>query len=209
MSRDSFLTRWSWRKAAAKAEPQPQPVREEEQPPESQPQPSSEQPGDEVDLSSLPPLDSITSETDITAFLKRGVPEALRTAALRKAWINDPAIRDFVGLSENAWDFTNPAGIPGFGPIDFSPEQVRQMAAELVGSVRDITEQAGRVLDPSVAQQDDPEKEKLQNTEIEEANSSAAAIAPQQDEPAALQKTASTGVQPRARPRARGSALPH
>jgi hypothetical protein len=29
----------------------------------------------------------------------------------------DPAIRDFVGLSENGWDFTKPDGIPGFGPL--------------------------------------------------------------------------------------------
>jgi hypothetical protein len=29
----------------------------------------------------------------------------------------DPAIKDFVGLSENGWDFTKPEGIPGFGPL--------------------------------------------------------------------------------------------
>ena len=29
----------------------------------------------------------------------------------------DPAIKDFVGLSENGWDFTKPDTIPGFGAM--------------------------------------------------------------------------------------------
>jgi hypothetical protein len=29
----------------------------------------------------------------------------------------DPAIRDFIGLSENGWDFAKPESIPGFGPL--------------------------------------------------------------------------------------------
>ena len=36
---------------------------------------------------------------------------------LRLAWSTDPAIRDFVGLSENSWDFSAPGGVPGFGPL--------------------------------------------------------------------------------------------
>jgi hypothetical protein len=31
--------------------------------------------------------------------------------------VQDPAIKNYVGPSENAWDFTNPNTIPGFGPI--------------------------------------------------------------------------------------------
>jgi hypothetical protein len=34
-----------------------------------------------------------------------------------RALLADPAVRDFVGLSENAWDFTDPNGVPGFGPL--------------------------------------------------------------------------------------------
>jgi hypothetical protein len=33
------------------------------------------------------------------------VPQDLARAALRRAWTVDPAIRDFVGLFENCWDF--------------------------------------------------------------------------------------------------------
>src|SRR5690349_16629058 len=62
----------------------------------------------EFDLASLPSLDSITAVTDVRAFLKPGVPAELASAALRRAWTADPAIRDFKGLAENDWDFTNP-----------------------------------------------------------------------------------------------------
>jgi hypothetical protein len=37
-------------------------------------------------------------------------------AATLQALIADPAVKDFKGLAENAWDFSQPAGIPGFGP---------------------------------------------------------------------------------------------
>jgi hypothetical protein len=43
------------------------------------------------------------------------VIEKAGLAALRRAWSADPAIRDFIGLSENSWDFNAPDGVPGFG----------------------------------------------------------------------------------------------
>ena len=69
------------------------------------------------DLTRLPSIDSITAGTDISVFLQSGVPVKLAEAALRRAWVSDPAIRDFIGIAENQWDFTNPATIPGFGPM--------------------------------------------------------------------------------------------
>jgi len=41
----------------------------------------------------------------------------LTRAALRRAWAADPAIRNFVGLQENDWDFTAPNGPMGFGEL--------------------------------------------------------------------------------------------
>jgi hypothetical protein len=41
----------------------------------------------------------------------------LTRAALRRAWSADQAIRDFIGLSENSWDFNAPEGVPGFGSL--------------------------------------------------------------------------------------------
>lgn len=69
------------------------------------------------DLSDLPPIDAIGAGTDIRAFLQPGVPAALTRAALRRAWTTDPAIRDFIEIAENQWDFNDPTSIPGFGHL--------------------------------------------------------------------------------------------
>src|ERR687896_446402 len=84
------------------------------------------------DPANLPPLESITAETDIRAYFARGVPAELARAALRRAWASDPAIRDFVGLAENAWDFTAPETIPGFGS-SVPPDVTRRLLAGLMG----------------------------------------------------------------------------
>ncbi|MGA7803781.1 DUF3306 domain-containing protein [Bradyrhizobium sp.] len=68
------------------------------------------------DLAGLPSIDAITANTDISGFLQSRVPAALTRAALRQAWASDPAIRDFIGIAENQWDFNDPNAIPGFGP---------------------------------------------------------------------------------------------
>ncbi len=129
MSDEAFLARWSRRKRAAdEAAPEAGPAPSEsgdDRPSNQVPEPlvrdavgSSEVPAPaEVDVSALPPVESITAETDIRAFLASGVPAQLTRAALRRVWSADPAIRDFVGLAENAWDFTAPDGVPGFGPL--------------------------------------------------------------------------------------------
>jgi hypothetical protein len=59
----------------------------------------------------------------------------VRRAAIRRAWIADPAIRDFVGLAENAWDFNDPNAMAGFGPLDYSAEQVDALVRRIVGGV--------------------------------------------------------------------------
>ena len=65
----------------------------------------------------LPPIESIDAEADIRPFLAPGVPKDLTRAALRRAWSTDPAIRDFIGLSENSWNFNAPSGIAGFASV--------------------------------------------------------------------------------------------
>ncbi|BAT60399.1 hypothetical protein GJW-30_1_02936 [Variibacter gotjawalensis] len=117
---EPFLSRWSRRKLTpSEAIPDAPPVSAgtEGAPSEStSPEPPS--PKDQpVDLSKLTPIESIDALTDITQFLARGVPTVLQQAALRKAWTADPAIRDFIEVAENQWDFANGA-IPGFGPLE-------------------------------------------------------------------------------------------
>ena len=65
------------------------------------------------DPASLPTIESIGAEFNIRAFLEAGVPGDLARAALRRVWSLDPAIRDFVGLSENSWDFNAPGAMAG------------------------------------------------------------------------------------------------
>jgi Protein of unknown function (DUF3306) len=86
----------------------------------------------DLDLSALPAIDSITATTDIRGFLAPGVPAELTRAALRRAWVVDPKIRDFIGIAENQWDFTAPDAIPGFGPLG-PLDDVRRMVARVMG----------------------------------------------------------------------------
>jgi Protein of unknown function (DUF3306) len=83
------------------------------------------------DPASLPSIGSITADTDIVAFLKSDVPTELTRAALRRAWTSDPAIRDFIGIAENQWDFNDPYGIPGFGRLDATESGVTFLAQVL------------------------------------------------------------------------------
>jgi hypothetical protein len=86
------------------------------------------------DLASLPSIESIVADTDIGVFLRSGVPAELTRAALRRAWASDPAIRDFIGIAENQWDFNDPNAIPGFGPLqatDEAPAALTQVASKL------------------------------------------------------------------------------
>jgi hypothetical protein len=80
------------------------------------------------DLGSLPSIGSITADTDIVAFLRSGVPTELTRAALRQAWTSDPAIRDFIGIADNQWDFNDPNGISGFGRLDAAESGVTFLA---------------------------------------------------------------------------------
>jgi Protein of unknown function (DUF3306) len=80
------------------------------------------------DPASLPSIGSITADTDIVAFLKSGVPTKLTRAALRQAWTSDPAIRDFIGIADNQWDFNDPNGISGFGRLDSAESGVTFLA---------------------------------------------------------------------------------
>jgi uncharacterized protein DUF3306 len=134
---DNFLSRWSRRKSEAgahseraeEAKPGTPSVDSEKMPPGDQ---NSAAPAAEVDVSRLPPIESIGAETDISSFLQPGIPDALRRAALRRAWSADPTIRDFMGLTENYWDAAGPDGVPGFGDLD--PDfDVKRMVSELFG----------------------------------------------------------------------------
>ena len=120
--KDGFLKRWSRRKRSAVREAAPEAT-------PAAPPPVAAAAGE---LPPLPPIESIEAGSDISAFLAPGVPTALSQAALRRAWSADPAIRDFIGLSENSWDFTAVGGVPGFGAID--PDSVQRLLDRVLGA---------------------------------------------------------------------------
>jgi hypothetical protein len=139
MSRDDgFLGRWSRRKRSAvtprhaSAKPLPPPVATDITAPNAPAVPVSLGVSDVIaEPPSLPPIESLDSASDIAPFLAPGVPAELTRQALRRAWQTDPAIRDFVGLSENAWDFNAPNGVPGFGPL--TAEDIRRLMDGVTG----------------------------------------------------------------------------
>lgn len=159
MTEEDFLKRWSRRKReVAKAEqPEanaPAPIAAPESDVVADEKTAAPEP--EFDVSTLPPIESITAVSDVTAFLRAGVPADLTRAALRRVWTADPAIRDFVGLAENAWDFTDPNAMPGFGPLE-NTDEVRRMIAQLV-------DQIGKVAQPVESTAADKHVEVVENS---------------------------------------------
>jgi hypothetical protein len=92
-------------------------------------------------IASLPRIEDITADTDITAFLRSGVPRALRNAALRRAWAADPRIANYLDPARDYfWDWNAPAGVPGGipgGGGTLGADAVAKMLRAVVGSAPD------------------------------------------------------------------------
>ena len=131
---DNFIARWSRRKRGSAAD-----TAERLKSEEDSGAAASDITGDCIfsgeaksfDLEGLPPIESIGPDSDVRAFLAAGVPPDLTRLALRRLWASDPKIRNFVGLSENSWDFNAPGSMAGFGPID--KEQLDRILTQLLG----------------------------------------------------------------------------
>lgn len=129
-----FLARWSQRKQEAKQpEPKPEAPAAEGVESSGSPAPQGEDVAPEFDLSTLPKLEELTGSTDITAFLRKGVPEHLRNAALQKSWALDPAIRNYVNPAlEYAYDWNAPGGVPGGGELGPGVD-VARLVSQIMG----------------------------------------------------------------------------
>lgn len=154
---ENFVARWSRlkRRSHVKDAPETDTVREAEASRRDEPPvvPGAQPPPPTVDIESLPSIEAITAETDIRAFLQSGVPAELTKAALRRVWTTDPAIRDFIGIAENQWDFTDPTAMPGFGPL-LPTDDVRELVSQAMGKFGQSVEQVAAdapVHDPRVA----------------------------------------------------------
>jgi hypothetical protein len=141
-----FLARWSDRKRQMEAEarnalavPPKAPAQTAD---ESEPdtRPRDPETGEIIDVewvNSLPSIADLKPGADLGAFMRKGVPEALRREALRTLWATDPAIRDFVSPAlDYAYDYNTPGAVHGFGPLTESDlEQARSFLAEVFSTV--------------------------------------------------------------------------
>jgi hypothetical protein len=116
----SFLRRWSQRKLAASREAAVREPVKADAPAASQAPPSSggtEAPGEPTSSPvapaeiALPPVESLTFESDFTAFLRPGVDAGVRSKALRKLF-SDPHFNVMDGLDVYIDDYGKTVPIP-------------------------------------------------------------------------------------------------
>jgi Protein of unknown function (DUF3306) len=156
---DDFLARWSRRKLGGRAAP------EEGSPKDSERGSQADAPAPRIadetmtpeEIAALPAISDITLETDITAFLRRGVPAALRNAALQRLWVLDPDIRNFVGEARDyAWDWNTPGGVPVSGPIESGtdiPAMLRRVFGEESETTRENVIASSETAPPPLKQE--------------------------------------------------------
>ncbi|MGL4635179.1 MAG: DUF3306 domain-containing protein [Beijerinckiaceae bacterium] len=101
-----FLGRWAKRKQEVQKEKTALPPAVEA--------PAENLPAETDESLPLPSLDDIMPGGDVSAFFQKHVPEALRAAALRKVWMTDPDIKDFIEMADYQLDYANPDSIPGW-----------------------------------------------------------------------------------------------
>ncbi len=113
MSNEGFLSRWSRRKVETREEivtpVQPVVVEVAEEAPVAVPAeipPEVTQEEQDTIVADLPDVESLTEESDFTAFLQEGVPRELQKLALRKLWRSNPIFANLDGLNDYDEDFT-------------------------------------------------------------------------------------------------------
>jgi uncharacterized protein DUF3306 len=119
---ESTLGRWARRKTAARqptttddsqggtiAAPAPTAVPVETETQAAQDPDPNPNKATEEEIAALPDIDSLNESSDFSAFMKEGVPEELKSRALRKLWRVDPAFAHVDGLLDYDDDFTDAA----------------------------------------------------------------------------------------------------
>ncbi|ATX67343.1 DUF3306 domain-containing protein [Roseinatronobacter bogoriensis] len=174
---ENFFSRWSKRKRVTAPTPQAQ----EAEPPSPEPAEEPDESLSDEELAALPSLDQFTIETDIRPFLQKGVPQALRNAALRKKWLLTPAIRDHADPAvDYAWDWNTPGGVPGDGAAP-SAQRAAEMLRELTAprcNAASLEGQAEREKSHAVPASGLPDSA-AQNTPVEDASKVESPVPPQ------------------------------
>lgn len=180
-----FLSRWSQRKAEARRQ-------EVAEPAAAEPEQAEAELPDADDPLSLPSVEDLNEASDFTPFLRKGVPEGLRKAALRKLWVTEPSVVNYVPLVEYAWHNNE----PGFGPL-LPTDDVEKL-------LKQIIEGNPFTLPPEPDQPAGENPAEIPAAEAPALESSSEQPMQQATEP---QDIANAAEQP-ARPRRHGGALP-
>jgi hypothetical protein len=108
---DFFLSRWSRRKSEARrGEPGEQPV-VPQAPESSAPAKQAPPPQAPAEAEPLPPVESLTTESDFTPFMRKDVDANLRGQALRTLF-SDPRFNVMDGLDVYIDDYSKPDPLP-------------------------------------------------------------------------------------------------
>src|SRR5947199_2404254 len=132
MSDEGFLSRWSRRKsevdrAKLRTARAKEGATDSLKAAEATPELSAEE------IARLPLVEDLTAASDLTQFLRAGVPIALRNAALRRIWALDPGMRDLVGEARDyGYDWNTPEGVPGSGPL-LASDNVEALLRRAIG----------------------------------------------------------------------------
>ena len=142
MSDDHFLSRWSRRKHEAKRAPEKRPPEEEAKPaapaaPAATPSVSGE---GAPPTAPLPPVESLTPESDFSPFMRAEVDPSMRRQAL-KTLFSDPRFNVMDGLDVYIDDYSKPDPLPAgwlekmyqatrLGDFRVQEQQVSEQATE-------------------------------------------------------------------------------
>jgi hypothetical protein len=149
---ESFVQRWSRLKQRAREEQQPEAAPAAAVPSPSQAAPTEDEKKEDAkeekpfDPADLPPVESLTKDSDYSLFMRPEVPQELRQKALRQLWATDPVLSapelfDMHNLDYNAVP-TFPEGVKtlyrvGRGLIDALEADAEQADAEKTKAATD------------------------------------------------------------------------
>jgi hypothetical protein len=109
---ESFVARWSRKKAQERrraTQAEIAPPTDAAAPRDAAPDGRATPVAAPAELESLPPLDSLTKDSDFAPFLRPGVPDELKHAALRRLWTSDPVWAKPEVLDIHNLDYTVPS----------------------------------------------------------------------------------------------------
>lgn len=117
----------------------------------SAPAPASEAEKEDDPMKDLPSLESLTKDSDYSAFMREGVPEDVRGQALQKLWASEPAFREPFAFEMHMEDYN-----ATFTPIDALKDTIYKVGRGFL-TQEDIDAQSGE------------DKEKKKSAEAETA----------------------------------------